>query len=609
MNFTIKKKLIVYSCTLVSVTVLMAILASVYLSHDQIKNQNQARLESAILRFERFIHQNVEELDKKYIDFSSKTEITKILLNCIQQDYFYFPSMPELFGLGPDLGVERFAFYFPTRFEGQDILQIYFDRKFGGLIKVKEGSHLLNKQKGGDIEEEEITDPAIFPETYTPDIPYAIRSNGKDIQIIEHLLYINNADASEFGSTFEKGAKIGYFVMEKNLKNDLIIFDREMGMNVNLYNSQGKLIGGQIELPDINKNISFSNNFVTLVDKKEKKYDSILKPLIYDEKNIGYVSFSIPQSETNAKIRQTVKILSLIGIGAIIIGILLSFFINQGIVNSINRVVEGLISISEQVAAAAGQISYTSQTLAKDASDQAVSLANTSLSLGKIASMSQETLKTTLDVDRLMNENIEKSGQSLKALIELTQNMSQIETDSGQIGQIITAIDSIAFQTNLLALNAAVEAARAGEAGSGFAVVAAEVRNLAVRTAGAAKNTQELLNNIMQRVTQASHSIRIINGDFEGIIKSAAVMGERTRDITKANKKQTGEIEQISQAVTEMDRMTQQNASNAGEYASAAKEMTAHAEYMTAMVVDLVEMIGKISKNNLQNQKKQELKK
>ncbi|MBU0993020.1 MAG: hypothetical protein KJ737_11050 [Proteobacteria bacterium] len=186
-----------------------------------------------------------------------------------------------------------------------------------------------------------------------------------------------------------------------------------------------------------------------------------------------------------------------------------------------------------------------------------------------------------------MNKNIEKSGQSLKSIVDITSSISRIESESDQIGHIIHNIDQIAFQTNLLALNAAVEAARAGEAGQGFAVVANEVRNLAKRAADAAKNTQSLLNGTIERVAQISHAVKEMNANFEGIVESATVIGEKTAAITSASHEQSKGIKQISDAATQIDTVTQQIASSAEETASAAEQLKVQSEEMGDMVSDL----------------------
>jgi hypothetical protein len=191
----------------------------------------------------------------------------------------------------------------------------------------------------------------------------------------------------------------------------------------------------------------------------------------------------------------------------------------------------------------------------------------------------------------MMNENIEKSAKSLKSLVDLTREMGRIEADSDKIAGIINTIDGIAFQTNLLALNAAVEAARAGDSGAGFAVVADEVRNLAMRAAEAAGNTKELLDGTLKRVSDATGAIKSINEDFEGIIETATVMGQKSADLTTASLEQANGLEQISSAVQEIDTVTQQVASGAEESAASSQELASQAETLQLIVTDLTRMV------------------
>ncbi len=593
MGFTIKQKLVGHSCIIVCMTVLMSTAASVWLSRNQIREQNRLRLESAAARFERSIRQNIAELESDFRQFSEKTETTKILLNCIQQDYFYFPSLPELFEAGPKMGVDRFAFYFPTRFAGQHILQICFDKKFGGLIRVQSGKYTLYKRKGGDIEEEEITDPKIYPETYQRHTTYEIVSNGTDIRIIAHLEYINLADASEYGSTFRKGDIIGYFIIEKLLSEDLNILDRETGVLINIYHHNRRMVGGQIKMPDIGADMTFSDQIILLIDKDGKKYDAFLKPLTYGKDIVAYASYAISVKSTHEKIIHNLKILFGIGIISIIIGILWAFAINKGIVKKIYELVSVLTRIADQTASAARNILSASHSLVENSAEEAKALEETSSSLQEISAVSRQTLQIALDLRQMMNENIRKSEQSLTSFADLSRNMSEIEADSGQIAQMMAAIDSIAFQTNLLALNAAIEAARAGEAGAGFGVVADEVRNLAIRTTESSKNTQNLLENIMRRVIRATHAVKGLNNDFEGIIRSMVDAGKKSSVITEANKKQSDEIGQISKAVGEIDQASRKNAENTGEYSAASQEMTSQAEEMRTVGAEIVAVIGK----------------
>lgn len=277
---------------------------------------------------------------------------------------------------------------------------------------------------------------------------------------------------------------------------------------------------------------------------------------------------------------------------ALVIGILCTWLSIKAITKPLNRGIKGLNESAEQVSSASYQISAASQTLSEGANKQASSIEETSTALEKISAAAREATEVTQGAEQLMHENIEKSGQSLKNLVGLTQKMSQIEMDSDRISHIIKTIDEIAFQTNLLALNAAVEAARAGEAGASFAVVADEVRNLAIRTTDAAKNTQELLDTTIKRVAEATHSIKDLNKDFEGIIESATVMGEKTAVITASSEGQVTEIELVSKAAKDIERVTQMVAKTAQETAAASEELSAQTEEVKGIVNDFIALVS-----------------
>lgn len=264
------------------------------------------------------------------------------------------------------------------------------------------------------------------------------------------------------------------------------------------------------------------------------------------------------------------------------------YLIGNSVVKPIRQVIIGLSQSASQVAAAARDVSATSQSQSVNADRQAESANASSVSLREMGDMSRKSSALTLEAEQLIRENIERSGQSLENLVGLIR---EIEGNSSEMGQIIKTIDEIAFQTNLLALNAAIEAARAGHAGSGFAVVADEVRNLAMRATDAAQNTQQLLNATAKRIMQAGISIEDVTKDFEGITTSATIIGEKTEGISRANQEQTRRIQQVGAAADEITRITQYIAASSQESTAAAEELSAQAVTMKGFVDKLAELV------------------
>ncbi len=278
-------------------------------------------------------------------------------------------------------------------------------------------------------------------------------------------------------------------------------------------------------------------------------------------------------------------------IAALLIGVISAFFIIRSITKPVNLIIAGLNEGSAQVASASGQVSSSSQSMAEGASQQAASIEETSSSMEEMSSMTKKNAENANHADGLMKDANKIVSSANASMGQLTKSMADISKASEETSKIIKTIDEIAFQTNLLALNAAVEAARAGEAGAGFAVVADEVRNLAMRAADAAKNTAALIEGTVKKVNDGSELVSTTNEAFKQVAESSAKVGDIVSEIAEASKEQSSGIEQVNIAITEMDKVVQQNAANAEESASASEEMSAQAEQLKDYVGELVMLV------------------
>jgi len=305
--------------------------------------------------------------------------------------------------------------------------------------------------------------------------------------------------------------------------------------------------------------------------------------------NVDVANEAYATAESDATMSSITMIVTLIAAVALALG--LGVGLARAISRPIMTIVTDLTSGAEQVAAASGEISTASQSLAEGATEQASSLEETSAALEEMSSQTRQNADNAAEANNLASATRKAAENGSEVMGKMIAAMTAINTSSEEISKIIKVIEEIAFQTNLLALNAAVEAARAGEHGKGFAVVAEEVRNLAQRSATAAKDTSALIEESVKRVTEGNEMAQASGEALSRIVESVKKVTDLVGEISVASHEQAQGVDQINTAVTQMDKVTQQNASNAEESAAASEELSAQAEKLNDVVADLTRIV------------------
>ncbi|ABC77059.1 methyl-accepting chemotaxis protein [Syntrophus aciditrophicus] len=351
----------------------------------------------------------------------------------------------------------------------------------------------------------------------------------------------------------------------------------------------GTKVASEVEEKVLKKGTDFIGKAVVVGKVCETKYSPIKDK---NGKTIGMWFVGVQKHYVENKMTAFNTTLFFFTLIMVAIGIAIAILLSISVTRPVNRIAQELHSFVEEVATASGLVSSSSQNVADGTAAQASSLEETSSSLEEMSSMTRNNSDHAKQARAMMGKTqriVEKVNSHMD---EMTQAINEINKSSEETGKIIKTIDEIAFQTNLLALNAAVEAARAGEAGAGFAVVAEEVRNLATRSADAAKNTSKLIANTMQAVSNGNELTKATQEAFQDNVEISVQIAQIVDEITTASEEQAQGIAQINHAVAAMDKATQEAAAHAEESADASKILNQKAIEIQHHINELISVLG-----------------
>ncbi len=256
----------------------------------------------------------------------------------------------------------------------------------------------------------------------------------------------------------------------------------------------------------------------------------------------------------------------------------------ERILTSLNGALMQISQSSEQVASGSNQVASGAQALSQGSTEQASSVEELSATINEISLQIKQNAENAQQANKMVGATTQEIENGNRQMLQLVSAMDEISKTSNQIGKIIKTIDDIAFQTNILALNAAVEAARAGNAGKGFAVVAEEVRNLAGKSAEAAKDTTVLIESAIQAIQNGTHMVSATERSLGLIVEKAESVSTLVSEIAAASNAQATAVTQTTQGIEQISNVVQNNSATAEESAAASEELSGQALILQQLI-------------------------
>ena len=311
---------------------------------------------------------------------------------------------------------------------------------------------------------------------------------------------------------------------------------------------------------------------------------------------IYYDSINEAKSSINKSMKEKERYYNImvyvVVLALLLVVMLISYIVIFSINNAVNKITIKLKESSSSINIASNELSNVSQDLASSSGEQAASIEETSATLFETSTMIKRSADNTNNVSKLSVETTSLANVGNKEMGKMLDFIQNLRKSSNEVHTIIKVIDDIAFQTNILSLNAAVEAARAGEYGAGFAVVAEEVRNLAQRSAEAAKDTEEKIESNVKISEESFKMAETVSVRLKEIVENVSKIDSLMEEIKDASFEQSRGVEQINLAVNQMETVTQTIASTAREGAATAEELDAQSNSMAEIVMELEEIVN-----------------